>query len=177
MLDHRAGRKSNLRLQRAIKVYGLSNFSFNVFEFAPYIKPAILILETSYIGLFDKSMLYNFATVATSQLGYKHTLEAIAKMKARFVDPTNHPMFGKSHSEYSRALISASTSGSNNPMFGKTQSAQTRALISSKMGTHVDLCTRNGAVLREFPSGDPSLAFYLGINKTTVGRYRAQDKL
>jgi hypothetical protein len=62
------------------------------------------------------------------------------------------------------------------------------------MGNHVNLCTRNGAVLREFLNGDgcfglgdlllvinhPAqnpLAFYLGINKTTVGRYRMKDKL
>lgn len=30
-------------------------------------------------------------------LGYKHTKEAIAKMKARLIDPKNHPMFGKFH--------------------------------------------------------------------------------
>lgn len=129
------------------------------------------------MGYFDPTMLYNFATVATSQLGYKHTLDAIAKMKARFVNPANHPMFGKSHTPYSRALISAAVTGVNNPMFGKTQSVETRALISNALANHVNLCTRNGAVLLEFAGGDTALAFYLGINKTTVGRYRAKDKL
>ncbi|RZK45043.1 MAG: hypothetical protein EOO61_01525 [Hymenobacter sp.] len=166
-----------MRLQRAIKKYGLSNFSFNVLEFAPYLKPAILELETAYMSSFHSSILYNFATVATSQLGYKHTLEAIEKMKARFANPANHPMYGKTHTPYSRALISQAVSGSKNPMYGKTQSPTTRAMISMKMGNPVNLCTRNGAILREFPNGDGALGFYLGINKTTVGRYRAKNKL
>ena len=50
---------------------------------------------------FYPSLLYNFATVATSLLGYKHTIEAIAKMKARFANPANHPMYGKTHTPYS----------------------------------------------------------------------------
>lgn len=61
-------------------------------------------------------------------------------------------------------------------MYGKTQSPATRAMISMAMGNPVNLCTRNGAVLREY-NGDGALGFYLGINKSTVGRYRAKNKL
>ena len=67
-------------------------------------------------------------------LGYKHTKEAIAKMKARFINKKNHPMFGKRHKrqrvlvarENSRYLISKP--GDLNPMFGKTHSAFTKKL-------------------------------------------------
>jgi len=36
---------------------------------------------------------------ASSMLGYKQTKEAIEKMKLRFVDKENHPMFGKNHDQ------------------------------------------------------------------------------
>ena len=39
-------------------------------------------------------------------LGYKHTKQAKAKMKARFLNKKNHPMFGKTHSETTKQLIS-----------------------------------------------------------------------
>lgn len=63
-------------------------------------------------------------------LGYKHTEEAIAKMKLRFVDKANHPMFGKKHDEFTLSLISKP--GELNPMFGKNHSDATRELISLK---------------------------------------------
>lgn len=54
---------------------------------------------------------------ASSMLGYKHTDEAIQKMIERYKDKTNHPMFGKSHSQKVLELISKP--GVLNPMFGK----------------------------------------------------------
>ena len=39
-------------------------------------------------------------------LGYKHTKQAIAKMKARILNKNNHPMFGKTHSEATKHLMS-----------------------------------------------------------------------
>ena len=39
-------------------------------------------------------------------LGYKHTKQAIEKMKLRFANKSNHPMFGKKHSESVLSLIS-----------------------------------------------------------------------
>jgi NUMOD3 motif len=52
-------------------------------------------METENIQSFPFEELYNFKQEANSMLGYKHTAEAIEKMKARFVDKTNHPMYGK----------------------------------------------------------------------------------
>jgi NUMOD3 motif len=43
------------------------------------------------------SSLFNFKKEANSMLGYKHKKQAIEKMKSRFVNKTNHPMFGKTH--------------------------------------------------------------------------------
>lgn len=69
-------------------------------------------------------MLYNLVPTGGSMYGYKHTKEAIEKMKLRLIDPKNHPMFGKTHSIETRALISKTES--LNPMFGKIHTAETR---------------------------------------------------
>jgi hypothetical protein len=47
------------------------------------------------ISSFPFSSLFYFKKKANSMLGYKHTKQAIEKMKSRFVNKTNHPMFGK----------------------------------------------------------------------------------
>ena len=57
-------------------------------------------------------------------LGYKHTKLAKEKMRSRFVNKINHPMFGKTHSKFTLSLISKP--GRLNPMFGKTTCAVAR---------------------------------------------------
>ena len=61
--------------------------------------------------------MYNFKSISTSMLGYKHILEALLKMIKRFKNKTNHPMFGKTHTEWAKNFIRKL--GKNNPMFGK----------------------------------------------------------
>jgi len=59
--------------------------------------PAFILtdVETETINSFPFDQLYNFKKEAKSMLGYKHTAEAIAKMKLRLFDKNNHPMYGK----------------------------------------------------------------------------------
>jgi group I intron endonuclease len=85
-MDHIKRRDSNLKLQRAIKKYGLKSFDVVIYYFHKY--PAVLLtdIETTVISAFPFSSLYNFKKEANSMLGYKHTKEAIAKMKLRFLD-------------------------------------------------------------------------------------------
>ena len=75
-------------------------------------------IETSVISSFPFSYLYNFKKGAISSLGYKHTKEAIEKMKLRFVNKAIHPMSGKKHDEFTLSLIS--NPGKLNSMFGKS---------------------------------------------------------
>lgn len=80
--EHLNGRKSNVRLQRAIKKHGLDKFEYYVYEYFTYDNFVIndytlMDLETSYLGKFNLEELYNFKSVANSMLGYKHTQEAI----------------------------------------------------------------------------------------------------
>lgn len=63
--EHIKGDKSNIRLQGAIKKYGLNNFYFIVFEF--YNSKDKIILtnsETTYIYYFNFESLYNFKYIA-----------------------------------------------------------------------------------------------------------------
>ena len=62
----RTGSKSNGPLQAAIAKYGLNQFAFVVYEYAPYVLPNILDLETSYITAVPAHLLYNIKLSGTS---------------------------------------------------------------------------------------------------------------
>jgi group I intron endonuclease len=78
-------------------------------------------IETVTIRSFPFDDLYNFKKDAKSMLGYKHTEEAINKMKLRLSNKANHPMCGKKHSQNALRLISKP--GKLNPKHNKTHSA------------------------------------------------------
>jgi len=91
-------KKSNRSLQIAIKKYGLGNFTFRILEYIlnkPFTNKELTDLETKYIEKFDFKNLYNFKSIFTSMLGYKHTPEALLKMIKRFKNKINHPMYNK----------------------------------------------------------------------------------
>jgi hypothetical protein len=58
-MNHIKGRKSNLKLQKSIKKYGLKNFSAVIYYF--HKDPAILLtdIETKVISAFPFSSLFN----------------------------------------------------------------------------------------------------------------------
>ena len=95
------------------------------------IDPYVILtdIETVVIKSFSFESLYNFKKEANSSLGYKHTIDAINKMKFRLKDKSNHPMFGKTHTRF--ALSKISKPGNLNPMFGKTHSSQSHPSSSS----------------------------------------------
>lgn len=174
MQEHLNGRKSNVRLQRALGKHGIPNFIFVVYEFAPYTIPAILVLETLYISLVTSNMLYNIRLSATSMLGYKHTAEAIAKMVARLANPINHPMYGKTHTLASRLLISKP--GPLNPMYGKHHSPSTKAILSAQKSRPVYSYSLDNVFVQEFTSATAA-SVHFGVNKTTIGRYVRSGKI
>ena len=81
---------------------------------------ALTNLEKSNIIKFDFNKLYNFKATATSSLGYKYTEEPRLNMIEYNKNQKNHPMFGKTHTNESLALLSKP--GKLNPMFGKKHS-------------------------------------------------------
>jgi len=174
--EHIKGKKSNVRLQRAIEKHGIDNFQYCVYEYFTFdnfvINDYTLVdLETSYIGKFDLKELYNFKSIANSSIGYKHTEEAILKMIERFKDKNNHPMFGKTHTK--QALKAISKPGELNPMFGKTHSEKTKSIISDRMSKYplgVGIYDLHDNLINKFKNNS-ELAKHLGISRVTVGKY------
>src|SRR6202161_4641972 len=84
-LYHINGKKSNIKLQRAILKYGLCNFYYIIFEFHYSDNKDLLVkIETLFLSYFKLRYLYNFKIIAVSMLGYKHNNIAKAKMKERY---------------------------------------------------------------------------------------------
>ena len=175
LMDHIKGRDSNLRLQRQIKKYGLNSFHVVIYYF--HKDPAVLLtdIETTVISAFPFSSLFNFKKEANSMLGYKHTKQAIEKMKLRFVNKNNHPMFGKKHSEFTLSLISKP--GKLNPMFGKTQTEHTKNLMSIKKSIRPLGLYDENLILIEKYSNQVELAKKFNVHKTTISRYIKSGKL
>ena len=157
------GRDSNIRLQRAIKKHGIENFNFVVYYFDNDPNIRLTDIETAVIKSFPFKELYNFKREATSSLGYKHTTEAIKKMKLRFKDKTKHPMFGQKHSAF--ALSKISKPGSLNPMFNKRHTIATRLKISNaKIKSPIGLYDMEDNLIKLF-NNQVHQANYLNVNK------------
>ena len=174
-MDHIKGRESNLRLQRSIHKEGLSFFKVVIYFF--HNDPAVLLtdIETTVISAFPFSSLYNFKKEGNSMLGYKHTKQAIEKMKLRFANKSNHPMFGKKHSESVLSLISKP--GKLNPMFGKTHNENTKNLISIKQSIRpLGLYDENNNLIEKY-SNQVKLAIKFNVHKSTISRYIKSGKL
>lgn len=180
ILDHIKGNDSNSRLQRSIAKYNIENFKIYIYYI--HSDPSVILtdIETEVIKSFPFENLYNYKKEASSMLGYKHTLEAIKKMKLRFKDKSNHPMYGKTHDKFSLAKISKP--GKLNPMFTKTHSSPSRgaetklkmSLARSKVS--VGLYDTKNNLIRSF-SNQVELGKFLNISKSTVGRYLKSKKL
>ncbi|RUO96033.1 hypothetical protein BC936DRAFT_142731, partial [Jimgerdemannia flammicorona] len=100
---HFVNGSSNAHLQFAIAKYGLIAFTFSVIELVA--KDQLLAREQFWLDwLFSlpAERRYNYLPTAGSLLGYKHSDETRAKMSGE-----NHPMYGKTHTEESRAKTSA----------------------------------------------------------------------
>ena len=85
MQDHLRGRDSNARLQRSINKHGIDKFTFVIYYLHndPLVILTDILRKREVIKSFPFKTLYNFnfKREAKSLLGYKHTIEAIAKMK------------------------------------------------------------------------------------------------
>jgi group I intron endonuclease len=119
-------------------------------------------------------MIYNFKLEADSMKGYKHTEEAILKMKNRFKNKLNHPFYGKHHTLASLKLISKP--GILNPMYGRKHKESTKILISQKIGKLIEVYDIHGKLLHFFESSVKAAEFF-GVYKGTIGRYIKSGKV
>lgn len=173
--DHVKGVSTNIRLKRSLVKHGLDNFNFVIYYF--HKDPAVLLtdIETEVIRSFSFEDLYNFKKDAKSMLGYKHTADAISKMKARLTDKINHPMYGKKHSLESLKLISKP--GKLNPMFNKKHTIETKVKISIALSkTPLGLYDIKNNLIKSYKN-QVELAAVFNLYKGTIGRYLKSGKL
>ena len=167
--DHLKGRESNSRLQRSISKYGLHNFHFVIYYLHKDSAVILTDIETEVIKSFPFDNLYNYKREADSSLGYKHTIEAINKMKKRYLIKANHPMWGRKHDKF--ALAKISKPGVLNPMYGKNHTMETKQKISqAKSKTPLGLFDINNNLLKTF-NNQLELAKNLNLSKSTISRY------
>jgi len=153
LTDHVLNNSSNLHLQRAIKIYGLSSFIFIVVEFCR--SSEIMAREQHWLDwLFalPSSSRYNFNPVADrppSPLGKKRSLETREKMSAA--------QKGRKASEETRKKLSEVRSGENSYWFGKVP----------HNAVAVSIFTLDGSLIATFPS-QSAAAEYLGMTHQAV---------
>lgn len=70
-------------ISKAILKYGYSNFKLEILEYCDV--PNVIEREQYYLDLLNPE--YNILKTAGSTLGYKHTEETLAKLKARVFTP------------------------------------------------------------------------------------------
>jgi len=123
--------RETLIISKALIKYGYSNFSLEILE---YCNIADLTEREQYY--LDKlHPKYNILKIAGSSLGHKLTEETKAKisksLKGIYVKEKS-PLYGRTHSEETKALMALKMSEANNPLFGKTHTEETKELIRQK---------------------------------------------
>jgi group I intron endonuclease len=103
----------------------------------------------------------------------------------------NHPMFGKTHTEDTRAQMSKSQqlvdrSGANhpmygrtgalNPMFGRTGANHPMFGITPTNAMTINVYTKDNVLVHSFPS-QVAVAKWLGIKQYTVSRFIKTGKV
>lgn len=123
--------KNSFIISRAIIKYGYSNFSVTILEYCD--KSDLNIREQYY---FDKlNPQYNILKIAGSSKDYKRSEETKTKisksLKGIYVKEKS-ALFGRSHTEETKKLMSLKKVKDNNPLFGKTHSKDTLELMRQK---------------------------------------------
>nr|YP_010564227.1 hypothetical protein OYW92_mgp13 [Epichloe bromicola]UYX62211.1 hypothetical protein [Epichloe bromicola] len=102
---YNSDKPSKLVITRAMRKYGLDNFSLGIKEFCDNNPKICLDLEQKWIDYYKPK--YNVLTIAGNSSGYKHNIETINKLKEMF-KKENHPKFGSTTSVETREAISES---------------------------------------------------------------------
>ena len=122
--------------------YGYSNFSLEILEYCDIY--VLLKREQDYLDSLKP--IYNTEKIAGSTLGApksKETKEKISKALKGVYTGENSSLYGISHTEETKLLMSKSRQGENNAMYGKTHSEQTKTLMRlARTGKVVDANTK-----------------------------------
>ena len=90
-------------LIRAMKKYGLNNFSLGILEFCEKDAIECVKLEQKWIDHYEPS--YNILKIAGSSFGFTHSIDTINKLKET-LRKENHPKFGYTTSDETKNAIS-----------------------------------------------------------------------
>ena len=160
----------NQHLQNAFDSYGRNCFRFSVLEECDTSELSSReIYWMNQYGGYQSDSLYNLVEGGRNTSGEnnpnygKHwspewKSAQSARMKSYFADPTNHPMYGKKHSEESKIRMSKAQQGKTqtqeskkkksetmkrhfqeglvSPMLGKHHSEKTKAILRAKSSTY-----------------------------------------
>jgi group I intron endonuclease len=124
--NHLRDPKSKMKINRALKKYGRSNFELQILEYCDV--AVTLKREQHYMELLKPN--YNINPTAGSLLGFKHSEETKAAMRlinlgVKFSEETKAKMRGPRES----------VTGNKHGMFGKTHTVEAKAKIgSSRLG-------------------------------------------
>lgn len=105
--------RTNLYVIKAFNKYTMANFSLYILEYTN--SESLIACEQNWIDLIDPE--YNTNPTAGSTKGYKHTDQALEKMRTLSL--------GRTHTKEVKALMSENRKGINNPFYGKNHSAET----------------------------------------------------
>lgn len=123
--------RGTLTINRALIKYGYSSFRLEILE---YCDIADLNKREQYY-LDTLKPRYNILKIAGSSSGHKLSEETKANisqsLKGVYVKEKS-ALYGRKHSEETKALMSLKKSKDNNPLFGKTHSEETKELMRLK---------------------------------------------
>lgn len=142
----RSNKKTSIIFYRAMRKYGLENFSLGILEFCTSDVTDCSKLEQKWIDLYQPK--YNMLKEARSSTGFSHSVETISNLKQMF-SKENHPKWGSSNSAETRQAISNSLK-----TFYKTHSSPFKGL--------------KGALSPQYGIGGKSIFIYNENNKELI---------
>lgn len=123
--------KDSFIISRALMKYGYSNFSVTILEYCD--KYNLNMREQYYFNNLNPQ--YNILKIAGSSRGFKHSEETKTKisksLKEIYINEKS-ALFGRTHREETKILMSLKKTKDNNPLFGKRHSNDTIELIRQK---------------------------------------------
>lgn len=188
--------KDSFIISRALIKYGYSNFSVTILEYCD--KSDLLNREQFF---FDKlKPQYNMLKIAGNSLNFKHSEETKAKiskaLKGIYIKEKS-ALFGRTHTEETKNLMSLKKAKENNPFFGKLHSEKTKELMkqsalgrihsdetklkmSIKHGNPINIyekCSSEGFKLIGSFISARRAAKFLDISCSTVIRYKNSGEI
>jgi NADH-ubiquinone oxidoreductase chain 4 len=122
-------------LYRGIEKYSWNGFKLVIIEFTTNNKKVLLEKEQFYLDLFKP--YYNILTEAGSPAGRTLSIETRAKISAAHKREEGSGMFGKTHSDETKNLMSLARQAENHPLWGKNLSDETKLKMSIAKGTTI----------------------------------------